>query len=112
MSDERKVSIGRITSKRSRGEKEGGGAKGEERPDDGLITLHSRDSSLIGENIYEFQIHFPNVRRHGRRCSGFFFSTRYTETDEWETERERKNKREKNNYTTGVSMCMLYVELV
>lgn len=62
MSDERKVPIGRITSKRSRG-KEGGGEREKEgkqgRPDDGLITLHGRDSSSIEENFYEFQIHFP-----------------------------------------------------
>lgn len=63
MSDERKVPIGRITSKRSRG-KEGGGREREKegkqgRPDDGLITLHGRDSSSIEENFYEFQIHFP-----------------------------------------------------
>lgn len=62
MSDERKVPIGRITSKRSRG-KEGGGKREKEgkqgRPDDGLITLHGRDSSSIEENFYEFQIHFP-----------------------------------------------------
>lgn len=66
MSDERKVSIGRITSKRSRGsererERERGGKA--ERPDDGLITLHGRDTSSIEENFYEFQIHFPNVQR-------------------------------------------------
>lgn len=65
MSDERKVPIGRITSKRSRGRKrERGGREREKegkqgRPDDGLITLHGRDSSSIEENLYEFQIHFP-----------------------------------------------------
>lgn len=68
MSDERKVSIGRITSKRSRGSEREREREGEEegrqrRPDDGLITLHGRDTSSIEENFYEFQIHFPNVQR-------------------------------------------------
>lgn len=63
MSDERKVPIGRITSKRSHGREKEGGEREKEgkqgRPDDGLITLHGRDSSSIEENFYEFQIHFP-----------------------------------------------------
>lgn len=77
MSDERKVSIGRITSKRSRGRNGAaggaGGERGTGRPDDGLITLHGRDSSLIGENFYEFQIHFPNRSASTLGCR----STRY-----------------------------------
>ena len=44
-------------------EREGEEEGRQRRPDDGLITLHGRDTSSIEENFYEFQIHFPNVQR-------------------------------------------------
>lgn len=88
-------------------ERERGGKA--ERPDDGLITLHGRDTSSIEENFYEFQIHFPNVRR--RRLPPVSRPRGFEGTPRRNSDRKEGGKKKKKEKRTNTRSGTIYTEI-